>query len=213
MTDCPKCGQLAERQISLVPIIFKGSGWYVNDHGKKKSTLGNGDTPSTSSDDGHGHSHDDIPTPTAMTTTATPTTTALPPPAPVRVLRLGQLASHAGPAPAGVLRLLTVDGQQYGSIGVGFVVLLGVTEGDSVDDARHLVDKTVNLRVFPDDEGRFNRSLLEVDGSLMVVSQFTLYADTRKGRAPASCVPPNPKSRSRSMSKRITLPQTRAPRW
>ncbi len=59
MTDCPKCGQLAERQISLVPVIFKGSGWYVNDHGKKKSTLGNGDTPSTSSDDGHGHSHDD----------------------------------------------------------------------------------------------------------------------------------------------------------
>ena len=60
MTDCPKCGQLAERQISLVPVIFKGSGWYVNDYGKKKSTLGNGDTPSsTSSDDGHGHSHDD----------------------------------------------------------------------------------------------------------------------------------------------------------
>ena len=53
------CGQLAERQISLVPVIFKGSGWYVNDYGKKKSTLGNGDTPATSSDDGHGHSHDD----------------------------------------------------------------------------------------------------------------------------------------------------------
>ena len=42
MTDCPNCGQLAERQISLVPVIFKGSGWYVNDYGKKKSTLGNG---------------------------------------------------------------------------------------------------------------------------------------------------------------------------
>ena len=64
-------------------------------------------------------------------------------------------------------------------------MLLGVTEGDSVDDARHLVDKTVNLRVFPDDVGRFNRSLLEVNGSLMVVSQFTLYADTRKGRRPS----------------------------
>ncbi len=58
MTDCPICGKLAERQISLVPVIFKGSGWYVNDHGKKKSTLGNGDTPSpSSSDDDHGHSH------------------------------------------------------------------------------------------------------------------------------------------------------------
>ena len=56
MTDCPSCGKLAERQISLVPVIFKGSGWYVNDHGKKKSTLGNGDTPPPF-DDGHGHSH------------------------------------------------------------------------------------------------------------------------------------------------------------
>ena len=56
MTDCPVCGKPAERQISLVPVIFKGSGWYVNDHGKKKSTLGNGDTPPPF-DDGHGHSH------------------------------------------------------------------------------------------------------------------------------------------------------------
>ena len=80
---------------------------------------------------------------------------------------------------------LSVDDLHHGSIGVGFVVLLGVTDGDSVDDARHLVDKTVNLRVFPDDNGRFNRSLLEVGGSLMVVSQFTLYADTRKGRRPS----------------------------
>ena len=80
---------------------------------------------------------------------------------------------------------LSVDDLHLGRIGVGFVVLLGVTEGDSVDDARHLVDKTVNLRVFSDDVGRFNRSLLEVNGSLMVVSQFTLYADTRKGRRPS----------------------------
>ena len=66
MTDCPQCGQLADRQISLVPVIFKGSGWYVNDYGKKKSTLGNGDAPSSTDDgpsssdgDGHGHSHGD----------------------------------------------------------------------------------------------------------------------------------------------------------
>lgn len=59
MTDCPQCGQLADRQISLVPVIFKGSGWYVNDHGKKKSTLGNGDAPASTSDDGEGHSHGD----------------------------------------------------------------------------------------------------------------------------------------------------------
>ena len=64
MTDCPKCGQLADRQISLVPVIFKGSGWYVNDYGKKKSTLGNGsgsddDGPSSGGGDSHGHSHGD----------------------------------------------------------------------------------------------------------------------------------------------------------
>lgn len=80
---------------------------------------------------------------------------------------------------------LTVDGNHASSIGVGFVVLLGIADGDTLDDARHLVDKTVNMRVFPDDEGRFNRSLVDVNGSLMVVSQFTLYADTRKGRRPS----------------------------
>ena len=80
---------------------------------------------------------------------------------------------------------LTVDGQFTGSIGVGFVVLLGITDGDTLDDARYLVEKTVNMRVFPDDEGRFNRSLSDVGGALMVVSQFTLYADTRKGLRPS----------------------------
>ena len=80
---------------------------------------------------------------------------------------------------------LTVDGAAAGGIGVGFVVLLGIAEGDTLDDARYLVDKTVALRVFPDAEGRFNRSLLDAGGSLMVVSQFTLYADTRKGRRPS----------------------------
>ncbi len=80
---------------------------------------------------------------------------------------------------------LTVDGSFTGSIGVGFVVLLGITDGDTLDDARYLIEKTVNLRVFPDDENRFNRSLDDIGGSLMVVSQFTLYADTRKGRRPS----------------------------
>ncbi|MDE2900643.1 MAG: D-aminoacyl-tRNA deacylase [Chloroflexota bacterium] len=80
---------------------------------------------------------------------------------------------------------LTVDGRFTGSIGVGFVVLLGITEADTLDDASYLVEKTVNLRVFADGDGRFNRSLDDVGGSLMVVSQFTLYADTRKGRRPS----------------------------
>ena len=80
---------------------------------------------------------------------------------------------------------VSIDGKNLGSIPVGIVVLLGVGEGDSLEDARYLVDKTINLRIFPDDDGRFDRSLLDINGSLLVVSQFTLYADTRRGRRPS----------------------------
>ena len=59
VTDCPKCGAIAERQISLVPVIFKGSGWYVNDHGNKKSTLGDSSSSSSSDDGNSNHSKDD----------------------------------------------------------------------------------------------------------------------------------------------------------
>lgn len=79
---------------------------------------------------------------------------------------------------------VTVGQAQAGSIGRGLVVLLGVGQGDTEDDARYLVDKAVNLRIFPDDAGRFDRSVLEIRGELLVVSQFTLYADTRRGRRP-----------------------------
>ena len=58
VTDCPECGKIAERKISLVPVIFKGSGWYVNDYGKKKSTLGDSSSSNGSEGDGGGHSHD-----------------------------------------------------------------------------------------------------------------------------------------------------------
>ena len=80
---------------------------------------------------------------------------------------------------------VSIDGRNIGSIAVGLVVLLGVGEDDSFEDARYLVDKTINLRIFPDNDGRFDRSLLDINGSLLVVSQFTLYADTRKGRRPS----------------------------
>ena len=65
------------------------------------------------------------------------------------------------------------------------MALVGVAAGDSEKDARYLVEKTVNLRIFPDNEGRFNLSLLDVQGELLAVSQFTLLADTRKGRRPS----------------------------
>ena len=77
-----------------------------------------------------------------------------------------------------------IDDAEVGSIGPGLVVLLGVADGDDDADARWVVDKVVNMRIFADDEGRFNRSALDVDGGLLVVSQFTLYADTRRGRRP-----------------------------
>jgi len=78
-----------------------------------------------------------------------------------------------------------VQGEVVGSIGPGLVVLVGIARGDTEEEARYIVDKTVNLRIFPDEEGRFNRSALDVGAELLVISQFTLYGDTRKGRRPS----------------------------
>jgi D-tyrosyl-tRNA(Tyr) deacylase len=77
-----------------------------------------------------------------------------------------------------------VDGAITGAIDVGLLVLLGVTKTDTQADADYLVDKIANLRIFPDEAGKMNRSLLDVGGSLLAVSQFTLYGDCRKGRRP-----------------------------
>ena len=78
-----------------------------------------------------------------------------------------------------------MDGEVVGRTGLGLVGLVGVAQGDSEEDARYLVEKTVNLRIFPDEAGKFNRSLVDVGGELLLVSQFTLIADTRKGRRPS----------------------------
>jgi D-tyrosyl-tRNA(Tyr) deacylase len=78
-----------------------------------------------------------------------------------------------------------VAGEIVGEIGAGFLVLLGVAGDDANTDADYLADKTVNLRVFDDDEGKMNRSLLETGGAMLVVSQFTLYGDVRRGRRPS----------------------------
>jgi D-aminoacyl-tRNA deacylase len=80
---------------------------------------------------------------------------------------------------------VTVSGEITGRIGRGFCVLLGVKAGDKDDDARALAHRTVNLRVFPDAQGKMNLSLLDVTGQILVVSQFTLYADTKKGNRPS----------------------------
>ena len=78
-----------------------------------------------------------------------------------------------------------IDSETVGAIGPGLVVLLGVAQGDGPEEARRLAAKTVELRIFADDEGRFNLSLLDTDGAALVVSQFTLLADVRKGRRPS----------------------------
>ena len=80
---------------------------------------------------------------------------------------------------------VSVDGEVVGSIGRGVVVLIGVTQGDGEAEARFLAGKVANLRIFADDEGKFNRSALDVNGEALVVSQFTLYGDARKGRRPS----------------------------
>lgn len=80
---------------------------------------------------------------------------------------------------------VTVDGEVVGEIGRGFVVLLGVTHGDTKAEADWLARKVAGLRVFEDSEGKMNLSLADVDGAVLVVSQFTLYGDARKGRRPS----------------------------
>jgi D-tyrosyl-tRNA(Tyr) deacylase len=80
---------------------------------------------------------------------------------------------------------VTVDGEVTGEIGVGLLVLLGVAEGDTQDDSVFLAAKISGLRIFPDDEGKMNRSLAEEQGGMLVVSQFTLLGDCRKGRRPS----------------------------
>ncbi len=80
---------------------------------------------------------------------------------------------------------VSVGGEVVGEIGRGLVVLLGIARGDTERDAIYLADKIVNLRIFADEASKFNLSALETSGEILVVSQFTLLADTRKGRRPS----------------------------
>lgn len=80
---------------------------------------------------------------------------------------------------------VSVDGEVTGEIGRGILVLLGVSRSDTEAEARSMVEKTLNLRIFDDDNGKMNLSLIDIGGELLVVSQFTLYGDARKGRRPS----------------------------
>lgn len=79
---------------------------------------------------------------------------------------------------------VVVDGEIVGSIGKGLNVLLGISKYDTMEDISYLKDKIINLRIFEDEEGKMNRSLLDVGGEILLISQFTLYGDCRKGRRP-----------------------------
>lgn len=80
---------------------------------------------------------------------------------------------------------VTIGGEVAGEIGAGFLVLLGIGTGDHAEAVGWLADKILHLRVFPNEDGKFDRSLLDTGGEMLVVSQFTLFADTRRGRRPA----------------------------
>jgi D-tyrosyl-tRNA(Tyr) deacylase len=77
------------------------------------------------------------------------------------------------------------EGQVSGAIGGGLVVLVGVAKTDTYRDADYLVDKILSLRIFPDDSGKMNRSIMDVSGGLLIVSNFTVYGDCRRGRRPS----------------------------
>lgn len=80
---------------------------------------------------------------------------------------------------------VSVEGKTIGSIDKGMVLLVGFTEGDTIDNIKYLVNKIVNLRIFDDEFGVMNKSILDVGGNILSISQFTLYADTKKGNRPS----------------------------
>ena len=92
---------------------------------------------------------------------------------------------------------VTVNGETTGEIGLGLLVLLGVGREDTEADANYLAEKIAGLRIFEDDEGKMNRSVQDVGGSVLAVSQFTLYGDVRRGKRPSfdAAAPPDPARR------------------
>lgn len=122
------------------------------------------------------------------------------------------------PANRAIMRILlqrveraevSVDGATVSSIGPGLCVFLGVGKGDSGKDGSFLADKLLNLRIFPDESGRFDRSIMDTRGEILVVSQFTLYGDCRKGRRPSltdAAAPDEAERLYRDFVEKLSLP-------
>jgi len=104
-----------------------------------------------------------------------------------------------------------IDGGVAGEIGRGVLLLVGFTEGDTDGDVDWMADKVVGLRIFPDDDGKMNRSLAEVAGDVLVVSQFTLYGDVRKGRRPSFVAAAHPDAAVPLYERFVAALRTRAP--
>ncbi len=106
---------------------------------------------------------------------------------------------------------VSVDGEEIGSIGTGYLVLLGVAQGDTRETAERIANKMLNLRIFPDENGKTNLSLQDVGGSILVVSQFTLCADTRRGNRPSFITAAPPDLAEELYEYFITLCRARVP--
>ena len=100
---------------------------------------------------------------------------------------------------------VVVDNQTTGEIKTGLLVLLGVCQSDTEADLNWMANKVINLRIFEDDQGKMNRSLLEVKGQMLVVSQFTLYGDCRKGRRPSFVAAAPPEKAERDYEQFVEL--------
>jgi D-tyrosyl-tRNA(Tyr) deacylase len=102
---------------------------------------------------------------------------------------------------------VTVFGQTMAEIGPGLVIFIGIGPDDGEEETRYLAEKAVNLRIFEDESGKMNRSVRDVGGQAMVVSQFTLYADTRKGRRPSFTEAASPEKASPLVDRFVELVQ------
>jgi len=100
---------------------------------------------------------------------------------------------------------VTVGGRRVGEIGRGILLLVGISQGDTIDDAKYILDKTLELRIFNDHSGKMNLSVRDTGGSLLIVSQFTLWGDCRKGRRPSFSDAMDPQAAERLYDELVRL--------